>query len=203
MFLRGEKFHLTAGGRTLQRVRDSTPAKSSLPRVHIGGLTYSRTRTGLYELTKTHQARAVLRYIHTYLAVSLSLLEFLTKRAIIRVGSFWMIGSMFTWVNLYHVIITDQAAQLCLYYYHHAFVELYSHHWCWFPLVFIEVAERFITQDHCSTELCTPGSPQAYTSSPISLFIVMHMLAVYFKINWVSVIRKTCIYYDAPCRWRF
>ncbi|KAG0719586.1 Zinc finger CCCH domain-containing protein 3 [Chionoecetes opilio] len=60
VFLRGEKFHLTAGGRTLQRVKDSTPARSSLPRVHLGGLTYSRTRTGLYELTKTHQARAVL-----------------------------------------------------------------------------------------------------------------------------------------------
>lgn len=60
VLLRGEKFHLTAGGRTLQRVKDSSSSRSSLPRVHLGGLTYSRTRTGLYELTKTHQARAVL-----------------------------------------------------------------------------------------------------------------------------------------------
>ncbi|XP_045121629.1 uncharacterized protein LOC123510484 [Portunus trituberculatus] len=60
VLLRGEKFHLTAGGRTLQRVKDSTAPRSSLSRVHLGGLTYSRTRTGLYELTKTHQARAVL-----------------------------------------------------------------------------------------------------------------------------------------------
>lgn len=58
--LRGEKFHLTAGGKTLQRVMHSPAAKSSLARVHLGGLTYTRTHTGHYELTKTHQARARL-----------------------------------------------------------------------------------------------------------------------------------------------
>ncbi|KAG7164927.1 Zinc finger CCCH domain-containing protein 3-like [Homarus americanus] len=63
VWLRGDQFQLSAGGRTLKRVKDgsaSSFSKHSLPRVHIGGLTYSRTKAGQYELTQTHQARAVV-----------------------------------------------------------------------------------------------------------------------------------------------
>ncbi|XP_071524025.1 uncharacterized protein ZC3H3 [Panulirus ornatus] len=63
VWLRGDQFLLSARGRTLKRIRDgsdSLPSKHSLSRVHIGGLTYSRTKAGQYELTKIHQTRAVL-----------------------------------------------------------------------------------------------------------------------------------------------
>ncbi|XP_064087435.1 uncharacterized protein LOC135202114, partial [Macrobrachium nipponense] len=60
--LHGNQYSVSAGGRTLTRL-ESKPLSTSKPllsRVHIGGLTYSRTKTGHYELTKAHQARAVL-----------------------------------------------------------------------------------------------------------------------------------------------
>ncbi|XP_053636023.1 uncharacterized protein ZC3H3 [Cherax quadricarinatus] len=63
VWLRGDQFHLSAGGRSLKRItKGSEPLDSnhSLSRVHIGGLTYSLTKAGQYELTKIHQARAVL-----------------------------------------------------------------------------------------------------------------------------------------------
>lgn len=69
--LRGHKFQVGAGGRTLKRVTDTTTSgriQPALSRVHIGGLTYSRTANGQYELTRVHQARAVVRYcISTFL----------------------------------------------------------------------------------------------------------------------------------------
>nr|XP_027232336.1 uncharacterized protein LOC113823838 isoform X3 [Penaeus vannamei]XP_027232337.1 uncharacterized protein LOC113823838 isoform X3 [Penaeus vannamei] len=61
--LRGHKFQVGAGGRTLKRVTDTTSSGGTQPalsRVHIGGLTYSRTANGQYELTRVHQARAVV-----------------------------------------------------------------------------------------------------------------------------------------------
>ncbi|XP_068218030.1 uncharacterized protein ZC3H3 isoform X2 [Palaemon carinicauda] len=60
--LHGNQYSVSAGGRTLTRI-ESKPSSTSTPllsRVHIGGLTYSCTKTGHYELTKAHQARAVL-----------------------------------------------------------------------------------------------------------------------------------------------
>ncbi|XP_047472193.1 uncharacterized protein LOC125027270 [Penaeus chinensis] len=61
--LRGHKFQVGAGGRTLKRITDTTSSgriQPALSRVHIGGLTYSRTANGQYELTRVHQARAVV-----------------------------------------------------------------------------------------------------------------------------------------------
>ncbi|XP_042856756.1 zinc finger CCCH domain-containing protein 3-like isoform X2 [Penaeus japonicus] len=61
--LRGDKFQVGAGGRTLKRVTDTARSGGTQPalsRVHIGGLTYSRTANGQYELTKVHQTRAVV-----------------------------------------------------------------------------------------------------------------------------------------------
>ncbi|CAL4070500.1 unnamed protein product, partial [Meganyctiphanes norvegica] len=56
--VRGDQFYLGSSGRTLKRIASSTT--KSVPRVHIGGLTYSQTNSGQYELTQNHQARAVL-----------------------------------------------------------------------------------------------------------------------------------------------
>nr|XP_045600865.1 uncharacterized protein LOC123759687 isoform X2 [Procambarus clarkii] len=63
VWLGGDQFHLSFGGKTLRRITkgsETLPSDHSLSRVHIGGLTYSRTKAGQYELTKIHQARAVL-----------------------------------------------------------------------------------------------------------------------------------------------
>lgn len=68
--LRGDKFQVGAGGRTLKRVTDTARSGGTQPalsRVHIGGLTYSRTANGQYELTKVHQTRAVVRYLHYFI----------------------------------------------------------------------------------------------------------------------------------------
>ncbi|KAK7086653.1 Zinc finger CCCH domain-containing protein 3 [Halocaridina rubra] len=60
--LHGQEYHLSAGGRTLLRMTNSRtlPLGPSLSRVHIGGLTYCHTKSGQYELTKAHQARALV-----------------------------------------------------------------------------------------------------------------------------------------------
>ncbi|XP_076033759.1 zinc finger CCCH domain-containing protein 3 [Oratosquilla oratoria] len=66
--LHGNQFIMSRNGRTLKRLQPKSLMEKSqsrcgtatLPRLHIGGRTYTQTQSGQYELTHAHQTRAAL-----------------------------------------------------------------------------------------------------------------------------------------------